>query len=90
LLKVINAKEQEEPISWLCVIRTGKGRVLVSAPFMQAKQDRSIRIEDLPKVVVGRLSGWQAEERLIPGEAAMDVRDADDCPCPPHDNPPAA
>jgi hypothetical protein len=33
---------------------------------------------------MGRLSHWHAEQRLIPREAAMDVRYADDCPFPSH------
>jgi len=47
---------------------------------MKAEQDRAIRIEDLTEVVVGGGRFRQAEQRLVPGEAASDIGDADDGP----------
>ena len=32
--------------------------MLVRAPLVEAEQDRSVRIEDLSKVVMARVSGW--------------------------------
>jgi hypothetical protein len=40
---------------------------------MKAEQDRSIRIQDLAKVVVGRKHLGLAEERLVPFEAGRDI-----------------
>ena len=42
-------------------------------PLMEAEQDSSIRIEDLPKVVMGRKSSRLTEQRLVPFEAARHV-----------------
>ena len=50
------------------------------APVVEAKQDGSIRIQDLAKVVMARRRPGLAEERLIPFEAAGNVAYADDCP----------
>ena len=50
------------------------------APLVQAKQDRSVGIEDLPEVVVCRRHLLLAKQRLIPLEAAGNVGDADDGP----------
>jgi hypothetical protein len=55
LVKVIYAKEQEQSIARFGMVRTGKGRMLMGAPTMQAKQDCPICIEDLPEVIVGRM-----------------------------------
>jgi hypothetical protein len=54
--------------------------MLVRTPLVQAEQDGSIRIEDLSKVVVAGTGFWQAEEKLVPFEAARNVTYADDCP----------
>lgn len=50
------------------------------APLMKAQQDGSIRIHDLPKVVMGRRRLGLAEERLVPPEAGWNVAYADDRP----------
>ena len=50
------------------------------APFVEAEQDGSIRIEDLTKVIVTRGRRGLAEERLVPSEAARNVAYADDRP----------
>lgn len=54
--------------------------MLVGAPLMQAEQDRSIRIEDLPEVVMRRKCNKLTEQRLVPLEAARYVTYSDDCP----------
>jgi hypothetical protein len=55
--------------------------MLVRAPLVKAKQDGSIRIQDLTKVVMARRRLGLAEKRLIPSEAAWNVANADDGPC---------
>src|SRR6266576_2940337 len=65
--------------------------MLVRAPPVEAKQDGSIRIQDLTKVVMARRRLGLAEERLVPFEAAGNVAYADDRPCAFHaqnDHPP--
>src|SRR6516162_3175799 len=58
--------------------------MVVRAPLVQAKQDGSIRIHYLTKVVMaGRCVGL-AEERLVPFEAVENVVYADDRPCASH------
>jgi hypothetical protein len=55
--------------------------MLVRAPFVEAEQDGSIRIQDLTKVVMaGRRLGL-AKERLVPFEAGRNVAYPDDRPC---------
>jgi hypothetical protein len=51
------------------------------APPVQAKQDRSIGIQDLTKVVMARSRLGLAEKRLVPFEASWNVSYPDDCPC---------
>jgi len=53
LIKVVYAKEQEQSIARFCMARTGKGRMLMGAPTMQAEQDCPVCVEDLPEVIVG-------------------------------------
>ena len=55
--------------------------MLVRAPFVEAEQHGSIRIQDLTEVMMARRRLRLAEERLIPFEAARNVAYADDCPC---------
>src|SRR5215831_5653445 len=54
--------------------------MLVRAPLVEAEQHRSIRIEDLTKVVMMGRRLRLAEERLVPFEAARNVAYADDRP----------
>ena len=53
-IKIVDAEEQEEPVARCRVVRAGQRRMLVRAPLVEAEQDRSIRIEDLTKVGMGR------------------------------------
>jgi hypothetical protein len=53
----------------------------VQAPPVEAEQDRSIRIQDLTKVVMARRSLGLAKERLVPFEADRNVAYADDRRC---------
>ena len=41
----------------------------MGTPLVKAEQDRSIRVEDLPEVVVGGSRLRQAKQRLVPLEA---------------------
>src|SRR5580765_9066238 len=59
--------------------------MLVSAPLVEAEQDRAIRIENLTKVGMVRPSLALAEERLVPFEALRHVPHADDRPRAFHD-----
>ena len=54
--------------------------MLVRAPFVEAQQDRSIRIQNLPEVVMAWRRLGLAKERLVPSEAARNVTHADDRP----------
>jgi len=54
--------------------------MLVRTPGVNAEQNSSIRIQDLPEVVMGWSRLGQTKERLIPREANRNVTDADDGP----------
>ncbi len=45
----------------------------MGAPFVEAEQDGSIQIQDLPEVVMGGRGGRLTEQRLVPTEAGRDV-----------------
>ena len=47
--------------------------MLVGTPLVETEQDRSIRVDDLPEVVVGGSHFRQAKERLVPLEALRHV-----------------
>ncbi|MDT4965670.1 MAG: hypothetical protein QOJ64_407 [Acidobacteriota bacterium] len=51
-IEIVDAEEQEEPVARCRVVRARQRRMLVCAPLMKAEQDRSIRVEDLTKVVM--------------------------------------
>jgi hypothetical protein len=52
-IEVIDAKEQQEAISGRPATGAHQGWMIVGAPLMKTQQDRTIGIEDLPKVVMG-------------------------------------
>src|SRR5262245_29229977 len=54
--------------------------MLVRAPLVEAKQDCSIRIEDLTPVVMARSGLRLSEERLVPLKTFWNVTYADDRP----------
>src|SRR3954454_8502551 len=64
--------------------------MLVGTPLVKAEQDRSIRVEDLPEVVMGGSRLRQAQQRLVPLEAARHIANANDGPRASHGVPPAA
>jgi hypothetical protein len=60
-IEIIDAKKQEEAVAWLRVMRAHQRGMLMGTPTVEAEQDRSIRIEDLTEVFVGRSSLRQAK-----------------------------
>src|ERR1700731_922119 len=79
-VEIVDAEEQEEPVARWRLVRTHQGGMLVRAPLVEAEQDRSIRIQDLTKVVMARRRLGLAKDRLVPFEAGGDVADAYDRP----------
>jgi hypothetical protein len=79
-VEIVDAEEQEEAVARRRLVRTHQGRMLVRAPLVETEQDRSIRIQDLTKVVMARRRLALAEKRLVPFEASWHVADADDRP----------
>ena len=80
LVKIVHAEKQKQSVAGFRPVRTCQRRVLMRAPLMKTQQDRSIRVEDLPEVIVSRARFRSTEKRLIPIEAARDIRNANDCP----------
>jgi hypothetical protein len=58
---VIDPEKQEEAVARLRVLGAHQRGMLVGTPLMKAEQDRSIRVEDLSEVVMGRSRLWQAK-----------------------------
>jgi hypothetical protein len=54
--------------------------MLVGTPLVKAEQDRAIRVEGLPEVVMGGTRLWLAKERLVPFEAASHIAYPNDRP----------
>jgi hypothetical protein len=52
-VEVIDTKKQEEAVAGLRVIGAHQRWMLVCTPLVEAEQDRIIRVEDLPEVVMG-------------------------------------
>src|SRR5207237_2246911 len=71
-VEVVDAKEQEEPVSWCRTVRTHQGRLLVGAPLVETEQDSTVRVQELAKMVVGRRRLRLAEERLVPPKTRAD------------------
>ena len=53
-------------------------------PFVKAEQDRSIRVKNLAEIAMDGSRRGQAQERLVPLEAASHIAHADDRPRAPH------
>ena len=60
-VKVVDSEEQEETIARRGVVGTCQRGMLMGTPFVETEQDCSIRIHDLPEVVVGRRRLRQAK-----------------------------
>src|SRR5215831_7556859 len=54
--------------------------MIVGAPLVEAEQDRSVCIEDLCEVVMGRNGSRLTEQRLVPLEAAWHIGGPNDRP----------
>jgi hypothetical protein len=61
-VKVVDPEEQEETVARHSVVGTCQRGMLVSAPFVEREQDRSIRVDDLSEVIVGGSCRRQAKE----------------------------
>src|SRR6185437_1098333 len=81
IVKIIHPKEQEQPVARFRTVGAGQGRMVMLAPRVEAKQDRAIRVEQLPPVVMRRLRFRLTEQRLVPLEAARNVGNTNDGPC---------
>src|SRR3981189_2085735 len=68
-VKVVDPEEQEEAVARLGVMGTCQRGMLVGTPLVETEQDRSIRVDDLPEVAVGRSRLRQAKQRPVPLEA---------------------
>src|SRR5713226_2522091 len=79
-VKVVDPEEQEEAVARLGVMGTCQRGMLVGTPLVETEQDRSIGVDDLPEVVVGRSRLRQAKQRLVPPEALGHVSYANDRP----------
>ena len=60
-VKVVDPEEQEEAVARLGAVGTRQRGMLVGTPLVDTEQDRAIRVDDLPEVVVGRNRLRQAE-----------------------------
>src|SRR6202163_3443446 len=60
-VKVVDPEEQEEAVARLGVEGTCQRGMLMGTPLVKTEQDRSIRVDDLPEIVVGRSRLRQAE-----------------------------
>jgi hypothetical protein len=85
LVEIVHTEKEQQPIARLRTIRSAQGWVLVVSPPMETKQDRAIRVKDLPEVVMGRRRFRLTEKRLIPVEAAGHISDSNDRPRALHD-----
>src|SRR3954465_7636171 len=79
-LKVVDPEEQEEAVAGFGAMGTRQRGMLVGAPLVKTEQDRSIRVDDLPEIVMGRGRFRQAQQRLVPPEALGHVSDANNRP----------
>src|SRR4051794_35399229 len=50
-LEIVDAEEQEQPVAGRRLVRAPQRRMLVRAPLVEAEQDGSIPVHDLPEVV---------------------------------------
>jgi len=62
----------------------------MGTPLVEAEQDSSIRIDDLPKVVMGGERLRLTEQSLVPFEAVLHIAYSDDRPRALHGVPSAA
>src|SRR6185312_8081348 len=79
-VEIVDPEEQEEAVSRPGTVRTCQRAMPVGAPRVQTEQDRAIRIDDLPEVVMDGSRLRQAKQPLVPFEALGHVSYANDRP----------
>src|SRR4029434_9358229 len=79
-VEIINTEKQEEAVARLRVIGAHQGGMVVGTPLVKAEQDRAVRVEDLPEVIMGGPRLRLAKERLVPFEAASHIAYRNDRP----------
>ena len=89
-VEIIDSKEQQEPVAGCRMIGAHQGGMLMGTPLVEAEQDSSIRIDDLPKVVMGGERLRLTEQSLVPFEAVRHIAYSDDRPRALHGVPSAA
>jgi hypothetical protein len=89
-VEIIDSEKQQEPIAGCRTIGARQGGMLMGTPLVEAEQDSSIRIDDLPKVVMGGEGLRLTEQSLVPFEAVRHIAYPDDRPCAFHRIPSAA
>jgi len=52
-VEIIDSEKQQEPVAGWCMIAADQGGMFMGTPLVEAEQDSSIRIDDLPKVIMG-------------------------------------
>src|SRR5215471_15799509 len=79
-VKIIDTKKQYEAVAGRRLCGTHQRRMPMGAPLVEAERDRSICVEDLPKIAMGGRCLRPAEQRLVPFEAAGHLAYANDRP----------
>src|SRR5262249_28371102 len=79
-IEVVDPEEQEQAVARLGGGGACQRWMPVGAPLVETEQYRSIRVEDLPEVVVGRSRFRLAKQRLVPFEALRHVSHTNDRP----------
>jgi hypothetical protein len=79
-VEIIDSKKQQEPVTSCRMIGAAQGGMLMGTPLVEAEQDSSIRIDDLPKVVMGGERLRLTEQHLVPFEAVQHIACRDDRP----------
>jgi hypothetical protein len=80
VVEIIDAEKQEETVARRGGFGARQCGMLVGTPPVETEQDRSIRVEDLPEVIVTGSRRRQAKKRLIPLETGGHIGDANDRP----------
>ncbi|HSA93800.1 MAG TPA: hypothetical protein VLE48_12375 [Terriglobales bacterium] len=77
---VLSISLSDQSFSGRRLLGTHQARVLVRTPLVQAEQDRPIRVEDLPKILMCGRRLRLAEQRLVPAVAGGHIAYAKDGP----------
>src|SRR5512138_1114334 len=63
-VEIVHPEEEEQPVAGLRSIGARERRVLVVAPTVKTEEHRSVRVAQLPEVLVRRRRRGLAEQRL--------------------------